>query len=179
MSKKVGNKKGNRVTWNHRAAYTIARAMIRGGSDHRIAGQDVDAFLAKHRSIIEGVFPHVPRGFSSIGAAVCKCALYYNKRRAIEFLQNFRSYLFDGENDPVFLFHRWFHSKTRPKKDHLITYGITLRACKAFCEHREITELRISKGPKDIFEWDDNWDISSSNSNQKKPVNPYFPSKKA
>ena len=147
----------NKHDWSQRAAYAIGRAMIKGNDPYRrVTVEDVDVFLSKHRYLIEDIIPHIPRGMSSLGAAVCKCAIFYNKRRTIEFLQNFRAYLFTGDKDPVFLFHRWFYSKHRKIKDHAATYGLTLRACRAWCEYRELTELR-SRELKDIFEWNADW----------------------
>lgn len=166
----IGAESGNRVTWNQRAAHAIARTMIKGANtDRRVTPEELDAFLQKHRQLIEDVFPHIPRGFSAIGAAVCKCAIYYNKRRAILFLQNLRSFLFNGEKDPVYLYHRWFNSKSRRKKDQATTYGMTIRACRTWCEYRELKRLVISDGSsKDVFEWDEEWNPIPS-TDQKTP----------
>ena len=156
-------------TRRERAIESVAKEMMRGLDDERYkkaTPEEIEQFTQRYLKLIEEIFPHIPRDFNIIGAVVCKCALKYDKKRAIEFLTNFRDSLFQGREDPVFLFRRWFDSKHRRIRDREQLYKTTLMACRAFCEHREFKEIR-SRITRDLFEWDADWDYPESKSKKK------------
>jgi len=158
-----------KASWDERAVGTIAREMMRGmdeGPFKKATPEEIQRFTEQHRALIQEVLPYVPRGFSTIGAVVCKCAIEFDKARAIEFLANFKESLFQGREDPVFLFRKWFDGRTRVKKDRIRTYQVTLAACRAYCNQRQVKELRPAWASKDAFEWDNDWSYPSSKKNE-------------
>lgn len=63
--------------------YWVARHLTGDAGDN-----EIEKFLEVHGDLVERVVELMPRGMSSIGAAVAKCAIKYDRERAISFLQN-------------------------------------------------------------------------------------------
>jgi len=165
-----------KTTWEKRAVVAIAKEMMKGLNPKRFktaSPQDIEDFVERYRDLIEAVIPHVPRGLPTVGAVICKCGLKYDLARAIEFLVNFRDSYFNGRDDPVFLYCRWFYSKNRIKQNRILTYQKTLNACRAYCEYRKLKEIRATNATVDVFEWDDDWTYQDSKkkSSSKEEIN--------
>jgi hypothetical protein len=151
-----------KITWSERAIETIATAMMKEPSieKYRAASEEQKvAFLARNKEIIKSVWPFVPRGFSAVGAACCKCAIVYGVEPVVQFLQNVKTMLFNGRNDPAYVYRMWFDSKRRTPKDRAQTYEMTIIACKAYCEKTPLTTLQIGR-IRDVFDWDENWEYN-------------------
>lgn len=121
--------------------------------------QEVDKFLEVHGELVERIVELMPRGMSSIGAAVTKCAIRYDRERAISFLQNSKDGIFDGKDDPVYHFYMWLHGLKGPKRKRqdISTHEVALYACKQYCLGKKVKRLdRI----KDIFKWAEGWTVS-------------------
>ena len=148
--------------WERNAPRYVAQWMIRGNANHKVKDEDVASFLLKWRDTIEDIIPFVPRNESAMAAAVCKCFIYYNPRRALKFLKNFRSYNFDGDKDPSMLFRQWYDAQiTRTAGDARLIYITTLMTCRAFCEYRpgpvRDGRLRLYRNSNDVFKWSKDW----------------------
>lgn len=120
--------------------------------------QEIDKFLEVHGGLVERIVELMPRGMSSIGAAVTKCAIRYDRERAISFLQNSKDGIFEGKDDPVYHFYMWLHGLKGPKRKRqdISTHEVALYACKQYCLGKKVKRLdRI----KDIFKWAEGWTI--------------------
>lgn len=124
----------------------------------KIIDEDVEKFIGKYKDIIESVGEYMPRGMSTIGAAVGKCAVKYDPARAIQFLKNSKEGMFEGKDDPVYHFYMWLHGIKGPKrkKHDISTYEVTLYACKQYCLGKKIKRLDRTK---DIFRWAEDWTV--------------------
>ena len=158
-----GTAKGDKVTWSIRAVQVIANQMMLGANNGRyVEGtteEQREEFRERYRSLIEEIVPVLPRGMSSVGAAVAKCAIRYGKEEAIEFAKNVKEMWFNGKNDPCHRYYMWLHGlhrgKGRDKKDRVAVYQMTVTACRAFCTGRTLTALKPAT--KDVFSWSDDW----------------------
>ena len=123
----------------------------------KISEKEVEKFMNKYE-IINDITKYMPRGMSSIGAAVGKCAIKYDQERAIQFLQHAKEGIFEGREDPVYHFYMWLKGVAGPKrkKNDISTYEVALYACKNYCLKKKIKGLRRSK---DIFQWSENWSV--------------------
>lgn len=155
-----GDATGDKVTWSKRAVHVIANQMMLGPNTGRYPEGTTekirDEFKERYRTLIERIIPELPRGMSSVGAAIAKCAIRYDEERAIQFAHNVKEMLFQGKNDPCHRYYLWLHGKSRTKKDKVAVYWTTLTACRAYCQNRTLTDLRAAT--KDAFEWDENWE---------------------
>jgi hypothetical protein len=152
------SKSDGKITWKVRGVDAVANEMMRGldpARYNKTPEEERQKFRDKYRALIEEILPYVPRGYSGIGAAVCKCAIRYSKERAILFLQNLKDTIFHGRKDPVYLFSLWLDNKNRQKRGR-IPYKMAMVACRAFCQERELTELRPGRD-QDVFEWSEDW----------------------
>lgn len=137
--------------------YWIAKNMMFiSNKSAKINDTDVDRFTKKYHDIIESVSGSMPRGMTTVAAAVGKCAVKYGPERALKFLKNFKDGVFEGKDDPVYHFWMWIHGLKGPKrkKHDISTYEITLYACKQYCMGKKIKRLERSK---DIFDWTNDW----------------------
>jgi hypothetical protein len=139
--------------------YWVARnMMVANKKNINFSENDIENFIEKYKDTIDSVVKYMPRGMTTVGAAVAKCALKYDKNKALEFLKNFKDEIFAGKEDPVYHFYMWIHGVKGPKrkKHDISTFEITAYACKQYCIGKKIKRLdRI----KDVFKWADNWVI--------------------
>lgn len=141
--------------------YWVARNMMAANKKTvEFSNNDIGEFLEKYKEFIEPVVKYMPRGMTTIGAAVAKCAIKYDKNKAFEFLKNNKDGIFNGKDDPVYHFYMWMHGLKGPKrkKHDISTYQIALYACKQYCLGKKIKRLDKIK---DIFEWNDNWIVKN------------------
>jgi hypothetical protein len=134
--------------------YWVARHLTGDAGDN-----EIEKFLEVHGDLVERVVELMPRGMSSIGAAVAKCAIKYDRERAISFLRNSKDGIFDGKDDPVYHFYMWLHGLKGPKRKRqdISTHEVALYACKQYCLGKKVKRLdRI----KDIFKWAEGWTVS-------------------
>lgn len=124
----------------------------------KISDDEVEEFIKKHKVIICDVLEVMPRGMTSIGAAVGKCAIKYGPDKAIEFLRNSKNAIFNGKEDPVYHFYLWLHGLRGPKrkKHDISTYEVALYACKQYCMGKKIKRLNRAKD----FGWASKWKIA-------------------
>lgn len=136
--------------------YWVAKNMMCVTKKSEISDQDVAIFMNKYDEVIESVYEFMPRGMTTVAAAVGKCAIKYGPERAIRFLKNFKEGIFEGKDDPVYHFWMWLHGLKGPKrkKHDISTYEITLYACKQYCLGKKIKRLDRSK---EIFDWTADW----------------------
>lgn len=127
----------------------------------KIEDNDIEEFILKHKKIIDDVIQYMPRGMSTVGAAVAKCAIQYDQDRAINFLKNSKDKIFQGKEDPVYHFYLWLHGLKGPKrkKNDISTYEITYYACKQYCLNKKIKRLSKSK---DNMSWQKDWTLKSN-----------------
>jgi uncharacterized protein YoaH (UPF0181 family) len=121
--------------------------------------EEIEKFLGIYGGLVEQVVEFMPRGMSSIGAAVAKCAIKYDRERAIAFLRNSKDGMFEGKDDPAYHFYMWLHGLKGPKRKRqdISTYEVALYACKQYCLGKKVKRLdRI----KEVFKWSDNWTVS-------------------
>lgn len=156
---------GNRITWSERAVFVIAVRMMLGANKGRYPKatmDEIEAFKLRHKALLEELIPHLPRGMSAVGAAIAKCAIKYDKARAIEFAQHVKEGFFQGKRDPVWHYYRWLNGlergQARVKRDQAQTFYMTLAACRAYCENRQLSDLTPAK--QDIFEWNEKWEYN-------------------
>jgi hypothetical protein len=125
----------------------------------RCQDEKVENFLGVHGDLIGQIVELMPRGMSSIGAAVAKCAIKYDRERAISFLRNSKEGMFEGKDDPVYHFYMWLHGLKGPKRKRqdISTHEVALYACKQYCLKKKVKRLDRTK---DIFKWTDGWVIS-------------------
>lgn len=134
--------------------YWVARHLTGDAGDN-----EIEKFLEVHGDIVERVVKLMPRGMSSIGAAVAKCAIKYDQERAISFLRNSKDGIFEGKDDPVYHFYMWLHGLKGPKRKRqdISTHEVALYACKQYCLGKKVKRLdRI----KDILKWAEGWTVS-------------------
>lgn len=137
--------------------YWVARNMMAANKKTvEFDDDDIENFINKYHKIIDEIVKYMPRGMTSVGAAVAKCALKYDNEKALEFLKNSKDGIFKGKEDPVYHFYMWIHGLKGPKrkKHDISTYEITAYACKQYCVGKKIKRLdRI----KDVFKWSEDW----------------------
>ncbi|NBT57856.1 hypothetical protein EBT16_03630 [bacterium] len=134
--------------------YWVARHLTGDAGDN-----EIEKFLEVHGDLVERVVELMPRGMSSIGAAVAKCAIKYDRERAISFLRNSKDGIFEGKDDPVYHFYMWLHGLKGPKRKRqdVSTHEVALYACKQYCLGKKVKRLdRV----KDIFKWAEGWTVS-------------------
>jgi len=140
----------NKMISEKNKEYWVAKCVTGAGDE------DVEKFLGVHGDLLERVVELMPRGMSSIGAAVTKCAIRYDRERAISFLQNSKDGMFEGKDDPVYHFYMWLHGLKGPKRKRhdVSTHEVALYACKQYCLGKKVKRLdRI----KDI--WAEGWTV--------------------
>lgn len=128
--------------------FWVARNMLNiSDKSNKIQETEVEDFLNKYKSIILTVTEYMPRGMTSIGAAVGKCAIKYDADRAIQFLKNSKYGIFEGKEDPAYHFSLWLHGIRGPKrkKCDISTHEIAFYACKQYCLGKKIKRLERSK----------------------------------
>jgi len=138
--------------------YFVAKQMMCvSNKGMKLADNEVEKFIKDHE-ILGEIVKYMPRGMSSIGAAVGKCAIMYDQNKALEFLKNAKDANFNGKEDPVYHFYLWLKGMGGPKrkKNDISTYEVALYACKNYCLGKKIKGLRRSK---DIFEWGKDWTV--------------------
>lgn len=146
----------DKITWSKRAFRVVAKQMMfEINSNRRPSPEEQEEFRERYKPLLEEIIPEIPRGMSSVGAAIAKCAIRYGKAPAIQFAKNVKNMMFQGKNDPCHRYYLWLHGKNRSKQDAVTSYRVTLTACQAFCEGRQLTRLRPSS--KDIFQWSAEW----------------------
>ena len=103
----------------------------------------IENFIETHENLLRQVVELMPRGMSSIGAAVAKCAIKYDRERAMSFLQKSKDGIFEGKEDPVYHFYMWLHGIKGPKRkrNDISTHEITLYACKQYCLGKKVKRL--------------------------------------
>ena len=128
--------------------YWVAKNVLFLGKKN-VNEEEIKIFTEENFDLIKEIVSHMPRGMTSIGAAVAKCALLYDKQKAINFLKNSKERIFQGKEDPVYHFHLWLHGLKGPKrkKHDVSTYQITFYACKNYCMGNKIKRLRSAKEP--------------------------------
>lgn len=139
--------------------YWVAKNMICISDKSSKTNEDeVNDFIKKHKDIIQNVVENMPRGMTTIGAAVGKCAIKYGPEKAFEFLRNSKDAIFNGKEDPVYHFYLWLHGLKGPKrkKHDISTYEVALYACKQYCMGKKIKRLNRAKD----FEWISKWKIA-------------------
>lgn len=116
--------------------YLVAKNIV--GSDN-----DLESFLSTYGGLIDKIVCHMPRGMSSIGAAVANCAIKYDYDRALKFIENSKNGIFEGKEDPVYHFYMWLHGIKGPKrkKHDVSTYEVTMYACKQYCLGKKVRRL--------------------------------------
>lgn len=142
-------------------ADNIASRMMRGPyyGNLNVSAADREKFEEKYKSLIGEIIPHLPRGGSSIGAVVAKCAIKYGKEKAIEFAEAVKNANFNGEDDPAHLF--WRATNSGHKRDAVELYCITVTAARAYCRGKTLAfDHGLRKSKSDIFDWDENWEPS-------------------
>jgi hypothetical protein len=139
-------------TSNQYIEYWVAKNMIAKSNKKNIEEIEIEKFIERYKDIISLVIKYMPRGMTSIGAAVANCAIKYNKELAIKFLKNSKEELFNGKDDPVYHFYLWLHGIKGPKrkKNDISTREITMYACKQYCLGNKIKRLYRSK---DTINW--------------------------
>lgn len=112
-----------------------------------VVGDTGEKFLETHGDLVEQIVKFMPRGMSSIGAAVAKCAIKYDRERALVFLKNSKDGIFDGKDDPVYHFYMWLHGIKGPKRKRHdpSTHEVAMYACKQYCLGKRIKRLERSK----------------------------------
>jgi hypothetical protein len=135
--------------------YWVAKNML---SDKKINDEEINEFISKYSDIISEVVSYMPRGMTSIGAAVANCAIHYDRDKAINFIKNAKDRIFQGKEDPVYHFYMWLHGIKGPKrkKHDISTYEVTLYACKNYCLGKKIKRLDRVKGN---FSWNENFEV--------------------
>lgn len=152
------NKKPRPVRYNDTAQERLYGQSIRGLANTSYTEVQKRAFLAKHSLTIAKIINVLPKKSmqhtSILGAVLLKCSYKYGLDKALEFGQRLKAMNFKGQDDPVYLlWARLFKGKPMTRD---IFYSISVTACRAFCEGRSLTALKIAK--KDIFEWNKNWE---------------------
>ena len=124
--------------------YWVARHLTGDAGDN-----EIEKFLEVHGDLVERVVELMPRGMSSIGAAVAKCAIKYDRERAISFLQNSKDGIFEGKDDPVYHFYMWLHGLKGPKRKRqdISTHEVALYACKQYCLGKKVKRLDRVNAP--------------------------------
>ncbi len=127
--------------------YWVAKNMMAKSNKNNIEEKEIEKFIEKYKEIIDLAIKYMPRGMTSIGAAVANCAIKYDKELAIRFLKNSKEELFNGKEDPVYHFYLWLHGIKGPKrkKNDISTHEITMYACKQYCLGNKIKRLYRSK----------------------------------
>lgn len=122
--------------------------------------EQIKIFFQKYEEIINDVIKYMPRGMTTVGAAVGRCALLYDKEKAIGFIKNSKEGIFQGKEDPVYHFFLWLRGLKGPKrkKHDISTYEITFYACKNYCASKKIKRLDRAR---DMFNWNENWEITN------------------
>lgn len=135
--------------------YWVARNIIDVSDKSKIDEKEVEDFVKKHKEVITPVLEYMPRGMTSIGAAVGKCAIKYDVERAIQFLKNSKYGIFEGKEDPVYHFFLWLKGIKGPKrkKSDISTHEIAFYACKQYCLGKKIKRLERSK---EAIKWQKN-----------------------
>lgn len=125
----------------------------------KINDEEINIFISKYFDVIKEVVSHMPRGMTTIGAAVANCAIQYDKEKAISFIKNSKERIFQGKEDPVYHFYMWLHGLKGPKrkKHDSSTYEVALYACRNYCQGKKIKRLGKSK---DNFIWNDEFEIN-------------------
>lgn len=131
----------------------------------QISEDEIKNFFEKYKEIIEDVVKYMPRGMTTVGAAVGRCALLYDKEKAINFIKNSKEGIFQGKEDPVYHFFLWLRGLKGPKrkKHDISTYEITFCACKNYCTGKRIKRLDRYK---DSLDWSENWEVKKSKKNE-------------
>lgn len=111
--------------------------------------QDRLQFLEKYEPVIYEIMPLLPRGSAAIGAAVCKCAIKFGMEKTKKFAKSLKEGVFNGQDDPVHLL--WAYTMRNSDETPGKLYKLTLTACIAYCEGRQIKSLRPAK--RDVFVW--------------------------
>jgi hypothetical protein len=151
------------------ARYWLAKNMICiPNKENKVTDKEIENFISKYREIIDNVISCMPRGMSNVGAAVAKCAIQFDKDKAISFLRNSKERIFQGKEDPVYHFHLWLLGLKGPKrkKHDVSTYEITFYACKNYCLGKKIKRLYQFK---DNSNWNDQFEIVKKNDNIDQP----------
>ena len=146
-------------TVQEKFASNIASRMMRGPryGSLNISVAERQKFENKYMPLIEEILPHLPRGGSSIGAVITKCAIKYGKDKAIQFAKTVKTADFNGEDDPAHLFWRTINGGR--KKDAVELYRITVTAARAYCQNKTLSFGHgLRKSTSDIFDWDENWE---------------------
>jgi hypothetical protein len=139
--------------------YWIAKNMICiPNKISKVSDEDIFDFISKYKEIISDVVNYMPRGMTTVGAAVARCAIQYDKEKAINFIKNSKERIFQGKEDPVYHFYLWLHGFKGPKrkKHDISTYEITFYACRCYCLEKKIKRLGRAK---DNVPWNKNWEI--------------------
>lgn len=103
----------------------------------------------RYRAMIYPFVTFIPRLNAAIGAVVCKCAIQYGVKKAINFAKAVRDGTFNGPNDPAHLM--WLFLARNKGFKSLDVYKVAVSAARAFCEGRTLTALRPAGS--DIFKW--------------------------
>ncbi len=146
--------------------YWVAKNMMYApNKTKKIAEDEIKNFFEKYKEIIEDVVKYMPRGMTTVGAAVGRCALLYDKEKAINFIKNSKEGIFQGKEDPVYHFFLWLRGLKGPKrkKHDISTYEITFCACKNYCTDKRIKRLDRYK---DSLDWSENWEVKKSKKNE-------------
>lgn len=141
--------------------YWVAKNMMYlPDKTRKINEEDVSNFFEKYKEIIEEIVKYMPRGMTTVGAAVGRCALLYDKEKAIDFIKNSKEGIFQGKEDPVYHFFLWIRGLKGPKrkKHDISTYEITFCACKNYCADKKIKRLDRYK---DTSGWNGDWEVKS------------------
>jgi len=140
--------------------YWVAKNMICIPSKKtKATDEEINEFISKYINVIKEVVSYMPRGMTTVGAAVANCAIRYDKEKAIDFIKNSKERIFNGKEDPAYHFYMWLHGLRGPKrkKHDISTYEITLHACRNYCFGKKIKRLGKSK---DNFTWNEKFEIN-------------------
>jgi hypothetical protein len=107
-------------------------------------------FQKRYLLLAELIVPHLPRASAALGAVICKCAIKYGLPKAIQLAEALRTGVFRGDKDPAKLL--WLFLTKAAGMDAVEVYRKTVSGARAFCEDRELGELRFAN--TDIFDWD-------------------------
>src|ERR1039458_8790916 len=151
-------------------AENILNQMLKGPSSNfpkRLTSEQREAFYNKFGEVaaeIALVLPQTSSGTYSgaIGAVICKCAIKYGTKKALDLIHSVKDCIFKGKNDPARLLWTFMISGGTKGLNAEQIYRKTVTAVRAYCENRDLMDLRYAS--KDIFEWD-----SDFNAEDEKP----------